>query len=309
MNQKQFKAVKDLDISKFMTTVVSILDKIGVEGLYHGNVDESDAKFAQDEICRLLKASGGSGGLPRKKYPRQFVSQIPESSNLKCAAKDPTDPNTATEVYFQVGKDNTFDRVLADLLTEMMYEPLYDQVRTKDQFGYQVSCDSRWTDGVIGMHFQVVTSSKTAEEVEARIEKFLTDFREILHDMSRDDFLEHLNGLAKQKLDMFNSMSEETGHYWSEIRNGRYIWQVEREEVLCLKGITKEQALEAYDKWLFPGNNKKRRRLSVQVVATTDASTSEEISMLSQDDIEDYNDERVKDFHKSCKNQTFGKIY
>lgn len=296
-NQK-LDSIKDLDIKKFMGTIMAILNKIGIEGLYHGNVDESDAKLAQEKIRRLIESSGGGGGLPRKKYPKQLVFQIPKSSIVQCAAKDPTDPNIAVEIYFQVGKDNTFDRVMADLLMEMMYEPLYDQVRTKDQFGYQVSCDSRWTSGVIGMHLQIVTSSKTADEVEDRVEKFLTEFRLVLKDMPQDEFLEHLYALAKQKLDMFNSLSEETGHYWSEIRNGRYSWQVEREEVLCLKGVTKDQALTCYDNWLTSGNSK-RRRLSVQVVA------SDEII----EGIEDYNDTQVKNFHKNCKNQTFGKIY
>lgn len=210
-------------------------------------------------------------------------------------------------MYLQIGKDNVFDRVMVDLITEMMYEPLYDQIRTKDQFGYQVSCDSRWTDGVIGCHIQVVTSSKTAKEADARIELFLRDFRQILEDMSPSDFLSHLTSLAKHKLDMFHSLSDETGHYWSEIRNGRYKFQVEREEVLCLKGITKSQALEAYDKWIFPGKESRRRRLSVQVIDSE--SLSSEVPDLEIKDIEDFNDGRVKEFHKSCKGQTFAKIY
>lgn len=291
-----------------MNTISSILGKMGLEGLYHGNVDKSDAKYAQESILQLLETSGGDNGLARKKYPKQLVLQVPTTSQtLRCAAKDPMDPNRAVEIYFQVGKDNTFDRVMADLLMEMMYEPLYDQVRTKDQFGYQVSCDTRWTDGVIGMQIQVVSSSKTAEEIDTRIEEFLTDYRQTLADMTQADFLEHMAGLAKQKLDMFNSMSEETGHYWSEIRNGRYMFQVEREEVLCLKGFTKTQALEAYDKWLYPAGANRRRRLSVQVISCE--LLSSEVPELSQDGTENYNDTCVNQFHKSCKNQTFGKIY
>lgn len=66
---------------------------------------------------------------------------------------DPQEPNTAVEVYFQVGKDNVLDRVLVDVLIQMMYEPLYDELRTKEQFGYHVSCGSRWTFEIIGLCF------------------------------------------------------------------------------------------------------------------------------------------------------------
>lgn len=90
----QFKSVESLDIPEFMNISSQILDKIGVEGLYHGNVDKNDANHAQQEILSLLKASGGGGGLARKKYPRQYVLLVPMKNQvLRCGAKDPTDPN------------------------------------------------------------------------------------------------------------------------------------------------------------------------------------------------------------------------
>ena len=284
-----------------------ILDKIGVQGIYHGNVDSEDCELAQRQILSLLQARG-SGGLPRKKYPLQSVMRIPETSThtLLLPAKDPTEPNTAIEVYFQVSRDNHPDRVMVDLLMEMMFEPLYDQLRTKDQFGYSVSCDARWTDGVIGMHFQVVTSSKSAQETDDRIEQFLRDYRQTLLDMTEGSFLEHLVGLAKQKLEMFHSLSEETSHFWSEIRDGRYEFQVSRQETILLKSITKQQALEAYDKWLWP-ESKKRRRMSVHVIRSDGDPAHPEVD---KDQTSNYIDAQIQDFHKNiCKNQTFGRIY
>jgi secreted Zn-dependent insulinase-like peptidase len=266
-----------------------------------------DAKRAQDEItCRLPAGAG----LPRKKYPQQLVTRIPPSNySLTFLAKDPTDPNTAVELYFQVGKDNTKDRVLIDLLMEMMDEPLYDQIRTKDQFGYHVSCDCRWTNGIMGMHFQVVTSSKNADETEVRLEKFIADFRQTIADMTPRDFLHHLVALAKQKLDMFNSLGEETNHYWSEIRDGRYLWDVEREEVICLRSISKEDVLKAYDDWLAPGS-KTRRRLAVQVICSEGDAAMGRPETTKETDVSEFNGMRVKEFHsKHCKNQTYGKIY
>lgn len=127
--------MENIDIPTFTTTISSILSKLGIEGLYHGNVDATDAERAKREISSMVEGSGG-GGLQRKKYPHQHVTQMPFATNIvRVPNKDLTDPNTAVEIYFQVGKDNMFERVMADLLTEMIYEPLYDQIRTKDQFG------------------------------------------------------------------------------------------------------------------------------------------------------------------------------
>lgn len=125
--------------------------------------------------------------------------------------------------------------------------------------------------------------------------------------MSSEDFLEHLVGLVKQKLDMFNSLSEETDSLWGEICDGRYDWQVHRNEALCLRNVTKKDVLEAYDTWLLPG--RKRRTVVVQVIGSGDSSVSRgrpdvEVSRLGQ-----YADDLVQEFHKFTKGQTWGKIY
>ena len=92
------------------------------ECFYHGNVNLFDAKYAQSEILRLVEKSGGAAGLVRDEYPSQLVTKVPASVDItvRCAAKDPNEPNQAVEVYFQIGEDNASDRIMADLLTEIV---------------------------------------------------------------------------------------------------------------------------------------------------------------------------------------------
>jgi nardilysin len=151
------------------------MKSVSIEAFFHGNVGSSDAKVAQESILDVLKSSGG-GGLAKKNYPKEPVIQIPSQANPQlviCPAKNLSEPNTAVEVYFQLGKDNLHDRVMTDFLTHIMYEPLYDQLRTKDQFGYSVSCDSRWTSGIMGFHFSVVSSTKSAVSISKSTVYFL----------------------------------------------------------------------------------------------------------------------------------------
>lgn len=156
--------MKDIDISTFTTIATEMLQCIGIDAFYHGNVNTKDANNVKTLITGMLETSGG-GGLQRKKYYYQHVTKMPLSDQptlITVPSKDFEGANTSVEAYFQVGKDNMKDRVLSDMLIQLMHEPLYNQVRTKDQFGYRVSCDTRWTHGVIGMHFVVVTASKSA---------------------------------------------------------------------------------------------------------------------------------------------------
>jgi len=159
------KAIENLSIPEFLKLTSSLLSMVSVEALYHGNVDRTDTKLAEELI---IKVTAGSKSMPRSKYPVQHVMMVPKSKKNHEAIVptiDPQEPNTAVEVYFQIGKDNVLDRVIVDVLVQMMYEPLYDELRTKEQFGYHVSCGSRWTFGVIGICYKVVTTSKSAVSI------------------------------------------------------------------------------------------------------------------------------------------------
>jgi secreted Zn-dependent insulinase-like peptidase len=119
----------------------------------------------------------------------------------------------------------------------------------------------------------------------------------------------HLVALAKQKVDMFNSLREETNHYWSEIRDGRYLWDVDRQEVICLKSFTKEETLKAYDEWLSP-QGKTRRRMAIQVISSDGDASAGRPEVADYLDVSEYNDSCVKAFQNNhCKNQTYGRIY
>lgn len=302
----KLQALQDIDVASFTKITSSILDKLAVEALYHGNADKSDAEHAKQLILDMLNKSGSTNGLARKNYPSQSVliipfpkssepsSELPSSSpspwNLTVPSKDPDEPNTAVEVYIQVGKDKLEDRVLIDLLVHMMDEPLYDQLRTKEQFGYHVSIASRWTHGVMGICVQVVTATHAADTVWERLQDFWRDWRQTLVDQSPADFVEHLAGLATQKLERFDALPDETDALWDEIVDGRFEWQAWRDEAVILRTLTKERVLKAFDTWIQPTvSTHKRRILVVRVIAVptataADAGAGADAAGTAQDD-------------------------
>jgi hypothetical protein len=64
-------------------------------------------------------------------------------------------------------------RVLNDLLDQVLFEPCYDTLRTKQQLGYTVHSGTRLTYGTLGYAVVVVSAAYGAQEVEERIEAFL----------------------------------------------------------------------------------------------------------------------------------------
>ena len=139
--------------------------RISVDAFYHGNADSSDAKKASQIISEAMTSNCNHVGIPKKKLPTKFVIKAPlvtDHHRVIAPTLDTKDPNTAVEVYFQMGKDDLLNRVLIDLLAQVLDEPLFCQLRTHEAFGYEVSCGARWTYGVLGMSFNVVTACKSA---------------------------------------------------------------------------------------------------------------------------------------------------
>ena len=151
------------------------------------------------------------------------------------------------------------------------------------------------------MSFRVVSAAKNASEITSRIDRFLLEYREELANMSRDSFTEHLVGLAKIKLQMHNSLDEESAAYWYECSIGRYEWEVHRKEALCLREITLEDLLSCYDEFLYPGGAEKRnerRRITIQVIGTGKES-SDGRPAIESDKVDEEVDRMIESFHKS----------
>ena len=297
------ESIHNLTASLFMETVNEIMDQISIKALYHGNVSSKDAQDAKDMILSIAKHLKG---MPLKKHPKQLVSVTPfgKENRLCFPTVDPKDPNTAVEIYFQCGNDNMTDRVVVDVLMQIMDEPLYDELRTKDQFGYSVACASRWSFGVIGMSFRVTTTCKSAAEVCHRIDSFLLSFRDEIIKMSREEFMEHIIGLAKSKLEKCDSLEDETSNFWYEIIESRYDFEVHRNEAERLRTINKQEVLDGFDKWLNP-NFAHRRKIEVCAIGISEGNASEGRPIIEDDNVNDYIDRLVSEFHQ----KTGGKIY
>ena len=77
---------------------------------------------------------------------------------------------------------------------------MYDQLRTKDQVGYDVHCHAVWSFGIIGCVFHITTNV-----------------------MSMEEFGDNRMGVAFQKLEMSSSLSDEADFLLDEIRNRKQL--------------------------------------------------------------------------------------
>jgi len=126
--------------------------------------------------------------------------------------------------------------------------------------------------------------------------------------MSNETFFEHVVSLAKDKLQMWNSLEEETGSLWAEIAENRYDFEVHRNEASALKTITKSDLLKVFDKYLSP-DHEKRRKLEVHAIGTSEGLASSGRPCVGPDEnVGEIIDEQLNAYRKIAS-KTWGTIY
>ena len=82
--------------------------------------------------------SGNATGLPAGKKLRDLrVIALPAASSHVYREREPNvdDPNSAIQVYFQVGTDDLKTRMCGELFANIVREPIFNQLRTTEQLG------------------------------------------------------------------------------------------------------------------------------------------------------------------------------
>ncbi|KAI9024789.1 Metalloenzyme, LuxS/M16 peptidase-like protein [Hyaloraphidium curvatum] len=247
--------------------VPRLFERCSVEMLVHGNVDEEGARKLFEEVDTILPGKP----LPeaeRKKSSRSMVLPDGQSWTLQLDVPNVDNPNSAIEYYVECG--DPYDVALrchVQMLSQIAYEPCFDQLRTKEQLGYLVWSGSRRQAGTVGFRI-VVQSEKEPTYLETRIEAFLIQLRTLIAEMSDEDYEKHVQARVLSLLEKDKTLAAESSRFWSHIEGqGRaYEFEQERTDAEFLKSLPKSSLLTFYDEYIMPSPaSPKRRKLSVHM--------------------------------------------
>jgi insulysin len=141
-----------------------------------------------------------------------YTRKVPDESNV----------NSAVEYFIQICDVTDVPmRARLSLVAQIMQEPCFDQLRTKEQLGYLVFSGVRKQIGCMGLRF-IIQSEKDTIYLENRIEAFLDSLKVIIENLSDQDYQAHVNSLIADKLEKDKNMGQEGIKYWSEIQFGYF---------------------------------------------------------------------------------------
>ncbi|URE23096.1 Peptidase M16 inactive domain, partial [Musa troglodytarum] len=272
----------NLSLSDLVEFIPRLLSQLYIEGLCHGNLSEEEAINISNIFTNTFPVEPIPAGLRHK----ERVICLPSgcSLNRSVSVKNEREVNSVVELYFQieqdVGMEATRLRAITDLFSNIIEEPCFDQLRTKEQLGYVVESGPRMTYRVLGYCFRIQSSKYSPLYLHDRINNFINGLQDLLDCLDDESFESHRSGLIAEKLEKDPSLTYETGHHWSQIVEKRYLFDMLKVEAEELKTIEKSDVIDWYKKYLRPPSPK-CRQLAIHIWGCN-TDIKEETKMLNK---------------------------
>ncbi|KAK0085743.1 hypothetical protein PV325_004480 [Microctonus aethiopoides] len=259
----KYAACIHITFDQFKNFIKDFTKHLYISSLVQGNMTRDEVIKHSLKFFKTLQC----GPMRPNTLPELRVVKLPLGSQC-CRVQNfnDTDANSVVTNYYQSTLSSIEDTAIIETLLMIMEEPLFNQLRTQEQLGYNVFCTVRDTYGVSGYSISVCTQVDkfSVEHVDNRIEEFLKNFNETLRNMSQSELDSVKEGLIKIKKCADIHLKEEVSRHWSEIVSKYYMFDRSSREVEAIELITIEQLCNWMNQHIAGGE--KWRKLSIQIV-------------------------------------------
>ncbi|TRY55890.1 hypothetical protein DNTS_029134 [Danionella cerebrum] len=258
-------ALDDVTLPRLKAFIPQLLSRLHIETLLHGNITKESAL----EMMQMLEDTLIEHAHTKPLLPSQLIRyrevQVPDGGWYVYQQRNEVHNNCGIEIYYQTDMQNTHENMLLELFCQIISEPCFNTLRTKEQLGYIVFSGPRRANGVQGLRF-IIQSEKAPHYLESRVEAFLKTMEKSVDEMGDEAFQKHIQALAIRRLDKPKKLAAECAKYWGEIISQQYNFDRENVEVTYLKTLTKEHIMQFY-RDLLAIDAPRRHKVSVHVLS------------------------------------------
>ncbi|KAM0293756.1 hypothetical protein ACHAPM_011478 [Fusarium culmorum] len=171
---------------------------------------------------------------------------------------DKANVNHCVETWFYVGsREDHKVRTKTLLLDQMLHEPAFDQLRTKDgPRAFSTTDDFQFR----------IQSEMTPEFLDFRSEAFLMRHADTLEKISDTEFDGHKRSLIVRRLKKLRNLDQESTRHWSQITNEYYDFELAQRDAAQITLLAKPEVAEFFNEHLNPSSTR-RARLSIHLQA------------------------------------------
>ncbi|KAG9318652.1 Metalloenzyme, LuxS/M16 peptidase-like protein [Chiua virens] len=260
--EEQLQQLPGVTTDEVKSHIGQLLANVNIRILALGNLYKDQAIGLSKDVERALRSK------PLPSTPTDLSLILPYGCNYvwSCPVPNPNEANSALSYYLHLGPlTDRRQRVVGLLLAQMMSEPAFDALRTKEQLGYIVACSQRNLagDSQFGLRI-VVQSERRSGYLEERVEVFFDVMDQKLEKMSSEEFSEFKSSLQQRWREPAKNLGEELSRYWSHIDSGYFDFLRGCEDADLLEKVEKQDVVDLFRERVHP-RAKKRAKLSIHL--------------------------------------------
>ncbi|KAK3095847.1 hypothetical protein FSP39_019946 [Pinctada imbricata] len=268
-------AIDDVTADMVQAFIPHLLSKLHLEGLVYGNVTKQDALEVTTMIEQIFMERCGTKELLPSQHKRLREVQLPDGCYYLHQKTNSVHKSCSIEIYYQSGMQTTESNMLLELFVQVIGEPCFNILRTKEQLGYIVFSGIRRCSGVQGLRI-IIQSDRSPQYVENRVEAFLLEMGKQIGEMGDEEFDKHITALVTKRLEKPKKISGQNAKFWSEIVSNLYNFDRDDVEVEYLKTIKKSDLCNFF-KGYISHDAPRRHKLSIHIASTSPDSKDESV--------------------------------
>jgi len=256
---------EEVTMEKLKLFIPKLMSRLYVEGLSCGNITSQEAKIQMETVISTLQSKVGTKPLHPAQHKRLREVALPDQSSFTYERTNDVHPTSSVEIYFQCGMQSSRENALIELFCQIVNEPCFDQLRTKEQLGYIVFSGVRRSNGAQGVRV-IVQSDRSPSYVNDRVEAFLAKMgTEILDGtLTQEQFENHVSALATKRLEKPKKLSAQAARWWSEIISQQFNFDRDVVEVEALRTLSINDVRNFFKAFIAP-DAPQRRKMAILI--------------------------------------------
>ena len=257
-NQQLREATERATLQDFISYATTLWSSGRGEALVQGNLNENEAQLLVNQLDKTLRFRGiAESEIPDQlrplplPTPTTVVNGPPSTlrrTRLVVAEPNPVNTNSASYIMVQSLGESAKDHVLIELISSIVEQPFYDDLRTRQQLGYIVSSGVRGLGKIRTLAFIVQSSVAPVEKLTTETLKFMDGIRDRLDKLPKVELGTYVKGLIDRKLEPDKTLAAEVMRNWGEISSARFEFDRVQKEALALLEVNKSDLLEFWDR-------------------------------------------------------------
>ena len=171
-------AAEKFDLETFNVLRETLISSFAIQSFGIGNLSAEDTISMTSVVFDTL----GFVPIPSSLVNTSRASMLKDGTDyiLQCEGLNPEDTNSCAGVVFQFAPESPRSSALLGLLSELLSQPFYDDLRTKQQLGYLCWSFEKQDSGIDYLMFLLQSDKVNGGEVHDRIETFIEEWRDAL---------------------------------------------------------------------------------------------------------------------------------